>query len=76
VLKMSRKSNYSLDEFKLFLAQSINDENDAHAKLINSIGTEVGNTSAGTETLKILSAVYKAKIDILHKIFAEAQKVQ
>lgn len=73
---MSKRSNYTIDDLKLFIAQTINGESDNHSKLISSIPTDVSNTAAGAETIKILNAIHNAKIEILHRIFSEAQKIQ
>lgn len=73
---MSKKNNYTIDDLKLFIAQTINEEMDNHAKALGAINGYTVSFSIHDEIVKIMNAIHKAKVDTLHKIYSEAQKVQ
>lgn len=59
------------EEIKLFVANLLNDEQDAHAKLIAELRAIIGKTQEFEDTLKVLTQIYEAKVELLEKIYKE-----
>ncbi|KKN11742.1 hypothetical protein LCGC14_1023450 [marine sediment metagenome] len=59
------------EEMKLFVANLLNDEQDAHAKLVAELRDIIGKTQEFEDTLKVLTQIYEAKVELLEKIYKE-----
>ena len=59
------------EEIKLFVANLLNDEQDAHAKLVAELRDIIGKTQEFEDTLKVLTQIYEAKVELLEKIYKE-----
>ena len=71
---MSRKEN-KLEELKLFVSRLMNEEQEKHAKKVESLSTEI-SIEVVAETIKTLTIIHNAKMDLLDRVYKEAQKLQ
>ena len=68
----------SLDELKLFVSKLINEEQEKYSKKVEdltAVNAETGLQSV-SETIKVLNLLYKAKTEVLEKVYKEIQKLQ
>lgn len=72
---VARKQNKELEHIHLYVANLMNDEQNAHAKLITTLRAVSGKTHEFDDMLKVLTQVYEAKIELLEKIYKEIQGV-
>lgn len=59
------------DDIKLFIANLLNVEHDAHAQLVATLRDTIGKTQEFEDTLKVLTQIHEAKIELLDKIYKE-----
>ena len=64
-----------VDEAKYFVSRLINEEQNAHAKLLADLKAAIGKTREFEDAAKVLSQIYEAKIELLEKIYKELQGV-
>ncbi len=70
---MTRKND--VEQIRMFIASLITDEQNAHAKLIAALRNQIGGTTQFDDTLKTLTKIYEAKIEVLEKIYKKVQSI-
>ena len=69
------KQKESLEELKLFVAKLMNEEQDKHARVVESLRNALGS-DLGQDATKIINEIYKAKVEILNKVYDKIQGLQ
>ena len=60
-----------LERIKLFVAQMINDEQDAYSKMIDELKKKIGGTKQYNEVFELLTKIHEAKAEVLNIIYKE-----
>ncbi len=71
---MSKKEN--LEELKLFVSKLMNEEQEQHSKRIQPFIENKMGLIAVEETIKVLTHIYNAKMEMLEKVYKEIQRLQ
>lgn len=66
----------SIDKIKHLISQMMNDENDCHADLINSIKNVLDTHKYGIEMLNDLNLIHDTKIKLLERIFERLKDIK
>ena len=72
---MVRRNNKELNEIDLFVSNLFNTEQDAYSKLVAQLRAAMGKTKEFEDTLKVLTQIYEAKVELLNKIHDKIQGV-
>jgi hypothetical protein len=65
----------SLEELKLFISKLMNEEQDRHSKTAEQIRSYLG-LNLGQDTIKVINEVYKARVEILNKVYDKIQELK
>lgn len=66
------KQKESLEELKLFVVKLMNEEQDKHAKVLESLKNALGSDLSQDAT-KIMNEIHKAKKEVLDKVYDKIQ---
>jgi len=69
------KQKESLEELKLFVVKLMNEEQDSNSKTIESLKRALG-AELGQDVIKVINEIYKAKVEILNKVYDKIQGLQ
>lgn len=65
----------SLEELKLFIAKFMNEEQDNHAKATEKVKNYLGQ-NLGQDTIKIMNEIYRARVEVLNKMYHKIQELE
>lgn len=71
---MTKRSS-DLEQVRLFVANLLNEEQNAHSKLISALQAVAGKTREYEDIVKVLTEIYDAKIEVLEKIYRKIQSI-
>lgn len=72
---MVRKQNKEIEQIRLFVTNLMNEEQNAHSKLVADLRIAAGMTEEFNAMVAILKQVYEAKREVLDKVYKEMQGI-